>query len=140
MIILGIDPGLNTGWAFLAVGELYVCSAGLGDPRNLRHVADHVVIEKPVIYPHAKENPNSLLTLAIQVGRYQEHFATRGIPVTLVEARTWKGQVPKSVTEKRVRAKFPNAGTFLDKYPKSLLHNVSDAIGLALWGAERLVL
>lgn len=139
MLILGIDPGLKTGWALLDDrAESFIQVAALGDPRHSQwaHLADRVVIEYPVVYPHSKTNPNDLIKLAIQVGEYQQFFGSHR--VTLVKPATWKGQVPKSVTEKRVRAKFPNAGEFLDQLPVRTRHNVSDAIGLAWWLACRL--
>jgi hypothetical protein len=142
MIVLGIDPGLTTGWAvvFVEPTGLTLGNADLGDPRkDVPNFRGHVVIEKPVIYPHAKENPNSLITLAIQVGRYVEAFEPLASHLTLVEARTWKGQVPKSVTMSRVCAKFPNARHLLNRHASGLQHNVSDAIGLALWHASRLM-
>ena len=134
MRILGIDPGLETGWALLVNGHLE--RAFLGDPRHSYLFPDRVVIEYPVVYPHSKTNPNDLITLAIMVGEYRQFFGTER--VALVKPQVWKGQLPKSVTEKRVRAKFPNAGDFLDKYPVSTRHNVSDSIGLADWLAARL--
>lgn len=138
MRVLGIDPGIHTGLALVEIQgpNMFLLGADLDDPRKLGWLQpDYVVIEKPVIYPHTKTNPNDLITLAIQVGEYQQFFGKH--LVTLVEARTWKGQVPKTVTENRVCAKFPNARTLLDRHPPSLRHNVSDAMGLAWWHACR---
>ena len=134
MLVLGIDPGLKTGWALLQDGALW--GAGLGDPRKTPYEPDHVVIEYPVVYPHSKTNPNDLIKLAIMVGEYQQFFGAWR--VTLVKPATWKGQLPKSVTEKRVRAHFSNAAEYLDPLPVSTRHNVSDAIGLAHWLMARL--
>ena len=136
MLVLGIDPGLATGWALIG-DEDGLIEAGLGDPRKefffgASDSENIVTIECPVVYPHSKTNPNDLIKLAVMVGEYKQYFCHAR--VKLVAPATWKGQVPKTVTEKRVRAQFPNAGEFLDKYPRSTLHNVSDAIGLAAWG------
>jgi hypothetical protein len=141
MRVLGIDPGLQTGFCLLdsSVPD-WIQTAELGDPRNqCFDRVDHVVIEYPVAYPHSKTNPNDLIKLAIQVGEYSGFYRRLvGAPVTLVKPATWKGQLPKSVTEKRVRAKFPEAAKYLDPLPVSTRHNVSDAIGLAWWLAARL--
>jgi hypothetical protein len=137
MLILGVDPGLQTGFCFL--DEKGIVLAKLGDPREAFMVPNKVVIEYPVVYPHSKTNPNDLIKLAIQVGEYSGFYRRLvGASVTLVTPAAWKGQLPKSVTEKRVRAKFPEAATYLDPLPVSTRHNVSDAIGLAWWLQARL--
>ena len=140
MIILGLDPGLWSGFAVLDARLHSIALIGAGqyvDATALPRLLDSVIIEKPVAYPHSTTPPNDLITLAIQAGRYAERFKDCKL-VSLVAARTWKGQVPKLVTMARVLKALPEAQEFLDPYPMSLRHNVSDAIGLALWEAQRM--
>jgi hypothetical protein len=150
MMLLAIDPGLDTGWAILLDGKLL--NAGLGDPPAATGCTK-VVIERPQIYQgrSSRANPNDLITLAIQVGRYTERFAA-GRDVEHLLPHTWKGTVDPDILCRRVWAS-------LDEREKDLLgsrlsplarepfnaenltegkrHNVIDAVGLAKWSLKR---
>ena len=141
MSYLSIDPGLSSGWAFFrAAGEIVTC--GAGDPRLVPGLAAQVkscIIEKPVIYRAAlmKGDPNCILTLAIQVGRYVEYFESRGARVALTTPGTWKGQVPKHIHHERVRAGFSDHERMVVegvlKYtPAAKQRDVLDAVALGL--------
>lgn len=139
-MILGIDPGKDTGWAVLDdSGLLTMC--GLGEPPrpalNTKPF-DLVVIERPKIYnaSTAKANPDDIITLAICVGRYVERFTYSATKIKLPSPAEWKGQVPKAIHNARVLSvltmhELHNAG--LSDTPKGKHHNVIDAIGIAKW-------
>jgi len=152
---LAIDPGRDTGWALLAAdGKLVDC--GLGDPRPARTrlpaSSSSVVIERPQIYQGrmSKADPNDIITLAILVGRYTEHFDFFGVEHIL--PHTWKGTVDPDVLCHRIvkslpedeRALLVGVLTPLARTPlegKGLVagkrHNVIDAVGLAKWSIKR---
>lgn len=134
--VLGIDPGLDTGWAVIIDGKLV--NAGLGEPRTVDNVTlGSVYIECPRIYPTGTPNPNDLIKLAVMVGRYAEFFEVYGLDVTLVAPSGWKGQLPKAVTERRVRARFPDVDRWLVGVPKGKQHNILDAVGIACYGYDK---
>lgn len=135
MIVIGVDPGLDTGVAAIKDGVLDY--AGLTDPHHMSyHVNTHVFIECPRIYPTGTPNPNDLITLAVMVGEYKEYFRSAA-SVTLVFPQNWKGQLPKAVTEQRVRARFPDVDRWLVGIPKGKQHNVLDAVGIACYGWDK---
>ena len=96
-----------------------------------------LVIEKPKIYRTAfqKGDQRDLIDLTVVVGSILHAAIDIVEHATLVEPATWKGQVKKEETARRVtmamtveewaRIVFPRA--------KSLHHNVFDAIGIGLW-------
>jgi hypothetical protein len=133
VILLAIDPGKDTGWATFIGGALVSC--GLGFPN---HNIDRAVIEKPQVYRRAlsKGDPNDLITLAVQVGRYAERLEHGGARVDLVTPAEWKGQVPKDVHHQRIRKELTGResdAVDLAGAPSRKLHNVLDAVGLGLW-------
>lgn len=146
--ILAIDPGLDTGWALLE--DRVLKDAGLGDPPLLTFVG-RVVIERPQIYPRSKGDPNDLITLAIQVGRYKERYLARGCSVEEILPHTWKGSLDGDVCCRRIFASLsPEERAVLDPKLAPLArkplsedivagkrHNVIDAVGLAKWSLKR---
>lgn len=135
--ILAIDPGVSTGWARIVDGQLVAC--GLGDPPVTRS-CPKVIIERPQVYRGraSKGDPNDLITLAIQVGRYTERFggAEHVLP------HTWKGSVDADVLCRRVLASLtPEEQAVFDRctasVAKSKLHNVIDAVGIGKWSVKR---
>lgn len=144
---LAIDPGLDTGWAIIDErGWLIACD--LGEPPLHLAAIERVIIERPQVYAgrQSKGNPNDLITLAIQVGRYTERFSR--FPVEHVLPREWKGTVNPDVLCRRVysalsaedRAIIDRILTPLAQQPLShetltsgRRHNVLDAVGLARW-------
>lgn len=136
---LAIDPGLDTGWAlFRSAQELVAC--GLGDASKLGAKDRGVrtaIIERPKVYRAlmSKGDPNDLITLAIQVGRYSQHLEERGVKVAHVLPQDWKGQQPKEVTQAQAERSLSlqERGVVADcmKFiAKSKQHNVWDAIAL----------
>jgi len=99
----------------------------------------HVFIECPRVYPTGTPNPNDLIKLAVMVGEYKAKFEALGPrwPVTLVAPSDWKAQLPKAITEARMRARFPDVDQWLTDIPKSKQHNLFDALGIACYGWNR---
>lgn len=149
-LLLAIDPGKDTGWSlFSPKGALL--DAGLGDPISRRGV--HVIIERPQVYRGraSKGDPNDLITLAIQVGRYTERFEAHGCTVEHVLPHEWKGSVDPDVLCRRiVEALLPREREALFQVLAPLArkpveedltagrrHNVIDAVGLGKWSLLR---
>jgi len=152
VIILAVDPGINTGWARVRDGRLSSCGlVRAATPRALRQMVeerspfDRLVVEKPQVYRSRKSrgDPNDLIDVAVFAGcvlgaadAAEERFAHE-----LVVPRDWKGTIDKDVMIRRVlawlredeRGVFERAGA-----PASLAHNVVDAVGLGIWYARRL--
>ncbi len=149
---IGIDPGLVTGLAAIHQGELHrvrVVDSLSYFKEQLRtlHSWGHarILIEKPQVYvtPYSKGDPNDLITLAIQVGRYVEicSLCTR-CDITLVFPKEWKGQVPKEMHNARILKALSQKETQVlnehtAKIAKGKMHNVYDAIGLAKYHHAR---
>lgn len=148
---LAIDPGRDTGWALLSVDRRLV-ACGLGDPRPCRmHPLTGVIIERPQVYQArlSKGDPNDLITLAIQVGRYTEAFDA--FTVEHVLPHDWKGTVDPDVLCHRVVASLDDAERallfrVLEPLSRTSLakdvtagtrHNVIDAVGLGKWSLKR---
>jgi len=93
---------------------------------------DLVVCEVPQIYPMEKwkGDPNDLIDVAVVAGM---HLA-KGLRQVMVRPREWKGSVPKTIHNNRVLTQLdPLKKAMVDVIPKTLRHNVVDAIGLGLW-------
>lgn len=147
MSLLAVDPGRDTGWARLDVSGVLI-DCGLGDPP--RSDGCKVVIERPQVYRgrSSKGDPNDLITLAIQVGRYTERFATQGSNVEHILPHAWKGTVDADVLCRRVVAALAPAERDLllrvlaplarkqmtdEHLTAGRRHNVIDAVGIAKW-------
>jgi hypothetical protein len=146
---LAIDPGRDTGWAIVdSFGELLMC--GLGAPPADPVGVERVIIERPQVYRgrSSKGDPNDLITLAIQVGRYLERYSTRSTEEVL--PRAWKGTMdPDILCERVVDSLLPREYDILSPILEPLArkpltrefltagkrHNVIDAVGLAKWSA-----
>jgi hypothetical protein len=97
---------------------------------------DVIVTERQQIYPGIrKADPNDLLPLAECVGAVnaliQAPMRKRPLP------REWKGSTPKAIFTQRIEEGMSaeeHAIVAAKKLPKSLVHNVIDAIGLGKWG------
>lgn len=145
--ILAIDPGRDTGWAIIEGGELKACGLGTPPAPDGRHV----VIERPQVYRGRSSpgDPNDLITLAIQVGRYTERATTEGAAtVEHVLPHNWKGSMDADICCHRVanaldekeRALLYSVLAPLARKPMTVefltsgkRHNVIDAVGLGIW-------
>ncbi len=142
-MLLAIDPGRDTGFAWFTGPTLELAQCGVGDPRAENLTASKVILERPQYYPgNGKGDPNDLITLAIQVGEYLEFYSRRGAAVYMVLPRVWKGQVPKQIHHARLfSALSPREQNIVSicgaAVPASKRHNMMDAVGLGLWKLDR---
>lgn len=136
MLLLAIDPGIDTGWAVFRDGELEGC--GLGElPRG---TFDEAMIECPQSYPKTRENANDLITLAFMAGRLLEKVDAR--VKGRCHPREWKGQQSKTLNHDRIRkslssAEFVVLAGSMYNITVSKQHNVIDAVGIGLWAVGR---
>src|SRR5579872_885979 len=142
-----IDPGINSGWAIWSLRGLVAC--GLGDPRlSDRHVVvgvepqqdviHDVWIEGQIIYPRSKVDPNDIVKLAQDAGRWAGRYDSVAVDTHFVLPAAWKGQVPKDIHHARVWAKLSTEEQEIVSracrgMAVSKRHNVLDAVGLGVW-------
>lgn len=152
MTLIAIDPGkLSIAWAMFDEDELRRCGlmraktiADLAAEANLAlgfAMADRAVVEVPQIYAQRKHKggQNDLIDVAVTAGIA---VATLKLchDVKLVRPRAWKGNRPKDVDNRLTLARLSVVErAVLDRIdvPKSLRHNVIDAIGIGLWALGR---
>lgn len=161
--LLAIDPGVRvTGWAAFADGELL--AAGISkrseksSPTAIALIAeehasripsgfDVCVVERMIHYPEqakrgkSRQQSDATAQDLIDCATIGALVAGRcGARIELVPARTWKGQVPKEVTETRTRKILTfNEVQIMDGglnetagKALSLIHNGIDAVGIGL--------
>lgn len=150
MNLLSLDPGNITGWAvftdkrLIAAGTLKKVEAFALVPASDRGLVffgrGSVLIEMPRWYPHDHSDVNDLLDLSVFVGELKRFYESQA-SVELVWPRTWKGNAPKEITNKRTLAALtPEEVALLPRRPraKDFDNNMLDAIGLGLWKLGRL--
>lgn len=143
---LAVDPGINgLGLAYFDTNLLVSARYVPNDKKTLLPErifaldlpdAWHCrVIELPKVYTASlqKGDPNDLIKLALVVGRLTTANTVYLLP------QDWKGQAPKEAVHERVflRLSETEKGA-IEPCPKSLLHNVFDAIGIGLHYLGRL--
>ena len=136
-----------TGWASFWEGELWAAGRfkkEAPEPPDVQMLPAIVVVEKPVHYPNRRNDvdPNTLITLGIFAGELAGMMRMRapGIDVAYVRPSTWKGTLPKHVTNERTLAQLTPAE--LEKLPrrpraKNYDHNMLDAVGIGIWQLQR---
>lgn len=156
---LSIDPGSKgLAWAEWSGGNLFAAglsrtSAEALEDRALDHSRpftrerfDIVVLERMTHYPNAKARDakaNDLLDLQMIGATVAGRVLSMDGSLVYARAPEWKGQVPKEIMRERIFAALDNLEKLrlevaLEKVPKSLQHNVYDAIGIGLWFFSRL--
>jgi hypothetical protein len=117
--------------------------------RAVELVSRVVVLEVPRVYPHsrAKADPNDLIKLAVAGARIAQVIAGHG-NVLCIAPSDWKAQTDPDIMCERVLAKLDDAERGIVEavfaahgkkgMPKSLRHNVLDAIGIGLWRTGRM--
>lgn len=114
----------------MEVERIYRCSRNMSDPAT----ADVLVVERQQVYPGIrKADPNDLLPLAECVGAVNAliYAPIRRLPLP----KDWKGSTPKDIFSARIESGMSRLDLEAvdPKVPKSLRHNVIDAIGLGRW-------
>jgi hypothetical protein len=164
-IVLGCDPGNNTGIAWFLDGRLFACYlAAPGDelvvpallyrrtplgPSTELDGAAHAVFELPKFYPpktygspaKAYNVGNSLIRESVTLGEWKHQARRLGMTLEEVLPRTWKGTMPKrAMLACIVKSLDVNERALVRALglPASLVHNVLDAIGIGLWSCNRL--
>lgn len=142
---LSIDPGESSGWALWSDRKLSAC--GAGDFLTLRlMLSTHrqgisaAVIELPQVYARKKSkgDPNDLIRVGVQVGRYVESLDRLGCKVLLVHPHDWKGTIEKAPHHAQIWASLGPAeqeivrrnGTGLGA---KALSDLMDSVGLGKW-------
>lgn len=90
------------------------------------------IAECPQIYQGGKQkgDPNDLIALALVIG---------GLPCArYYKPSEWKGQVPKDITLKRIKAKLFSEELKTIDLAGAKSHNIFDAIGIGLFHLGRL--
>ena len=97
---------------------------------------DLVIIEMPQSFASARGRAalrsGSVQKLTFCVASIRQ--ALRPIPCTLVHPSKWKGNVPKHITLARLQRRFPA----LSRSLANANHNAVDALGIAVYAADRL--
>ncbi len=145
LLMMSVDPGTKaTGWAIWDRNAMVLC--GLARGKNWIHTVREVPkmqverlwLEDQQIYRNSNVDAHSLLAVSRVVGALAFHVPAD--QVELVRPAAWKGQVPKDVCNRRTHARLTPAEKVLlelAKCPKSLEHNLMDAIGIGLWAVKR---
>lgn len=152
-MMVSYDPGAKAAgialWeggelcgAFLARGQRWLDTAQVAVIQLAAHLPDlsmvqEIATEIPQVYTQhkLKGDPNDLITLAMNVGAFVAAF---GAEVTEYRPHEWKKQVPKEILTKRTQARLSiEELSRIDKAPKSLMHNVYDAVGIGLHHLKR---
>jgi hypothetical protein len=117
------------GWCETAVAAYQAISERL--PCNL--ITD-VVIERPQVYTQRKQkgDPNDLITVALNAGAFAGLFYGQAL-IHDYRPHRWKGQIPKGVAIERFQRRLSiEERARVEEVPKTLMHNVWDAVGLGL--------
>lgn len=141
--LLAIDPGkTHYGVAYFYGDSLRVALlVGRDQLEMTGHGAARVVIEKPQIYLKREIDVNDLVEVALAAGEARQYFRAQSGAVDYVWPATWKGQTPKTVSHKRIKAELDaeeHKRVQLPRAAKTLGHNVWDAIGIGLWAVGRM--
>lgn len=107
---------------------------------HVRLERNHIVGERQVVYPGAKglkTNPNDLLDLAMCAGAFYGALCVdMHANLIIFEPTTWKAQVPKDITRKRIEMLLGSTEKAVIKKGGEM-HNVYDAIGIGLFALGR---
>ena len=154
MITVGVDTGKRQCGVSLFDGrqlvwaDLVKVPVGDYDPRDVAaQVAgavpqrpDVVFIEKPQQYPNSPVPRESLEALSLVAGAISQAFP-READTACIYPREWKGQVPKPVMLRRIKAHLSDAEMAVVSdlgLASSVVHNVWDAVGIGLWAVGRI--
>lgn len=146
------DPGEDTGWAWFYESRLTYCGLIAWDGwtparpnldfEQARALGFTLVVEKPQVYraSRSKADPNDLIFLAMRAGVLINFYCLYTENILTPTPAEWKGQTPKSVSERRTRKLLTPEETRVLAgcgVSAALLHNVIDAVGIGLWALGR---
>lgn len=96
--------------------------------------ADEIHLEWPAVYPspggQTAARSGSIVKLAYITGRIAETFKSVSSNLLYIDVRKWKGQVPKTIMNRRVQRVLEAEGIRSDIGKNS--HEL-DALGIGLW-------
>ena len=152
-MLISIDPGKHSlGWARFDDERLTACgllrwkdwasmAGGMSwmQERLGSEPSTLIVIEVPQVYRQRfwKGDPNDLIDVALVAGAAGMIF---GPGIKFIRPHEWKGGRGKNVDHPLTLSRLSSSERVeLDKLdvPKSLRHNVLDAIGIGLWKLGR---
>lgn len=143
-LFCGLDPGITTG-VCLYDPEGHKIKAGILDDTWWPSIwaANQVIIEKPQIY-RQHPRPQDLITLALKAGELAGMYKSQGKGlVRWVFPREWKRQLDKDMSWDRILLKLEKREMYqltnLDDLPATKRHNAQDAVGIALFGAGKVI-
>lgn len=130
LVIYKHGPGKERAEKWRTIAEVTAIHSGMSMGENL------LIAEIPQVYRDKKSDPNDLIDLAGVVGALAGKLS--GTVEWSPVPREWKGQIPKTVTQTRVKKRLSQAERDRVDWPiPSLCHNVYDAIHLGLVYLER---
>jgi Holliday junction resolvasome RuvABC endonuclease subunit len=146
MIVLGIDSASCSGWALLdGCRPIKYGTINAREPARIDTLAalvnsigrpDLVAIEDSYL----GENVNTVKVLSRIQGRFEQAFATRGIPTELVMADVWqKALLTGLITGKSESADRKRAAIIWVRatYGVAVSEDIADAIGIGTWVIRR---
>ena len=150
-MLVSYDPGVKAAGVAIwqSDGELYRAFLVRDDDwiRTAHRAAtrvcdicyvDEIAVEIPQVYVQSrlKGDPNDLITLALNAGAFCASFLNT--PRFEYRPYEWKKQVPKAILTERTRTKL-SIGELacVEKAPRTLMHNVFDAVGIGLHHLKR---
>lgn len=163
--LLAIDPGKRAlGWAYFgSAGFLVACGVARSAEERTELVARDMmnglrralagmpaaatlIVEEMQVYkgPQQKGDPNDLIALAyVSGGVHVLPDVKPDATLILVKPHAWKGQVPEDIMQKRIEGSLAPlekqlALASMQNVPTGLRHNGWDAVGIALFGCDRL--
>lgn len=142
MNIVAVDPAAHgrkaSAYAVMEEGEVVAC----GYTRDVRQIplAEGVrytwAFEKPQKYKRFGQAHKALDRLNAVVKRWARFAKDRGDVVEMYTPHQWKGNVPKTVFQKRIFPVLTEAERLLMPHPRE--DDVWDAVGIALVASGRL--
>jgi hypothetical protein len=160
-VIVAIDPGRHGhGLSAYTLGRVLAHAEYVGGIGGQKHMyletlpelearfrvlapIEDLIIEIPQVYDtaHQRGDQADLIDLAAVVGACMalaRPYLSGGACV--VRPAAWKGQLPKDVSERRIRSKLSADELARVELPSagSLHHNVWDAIALGFWRAHKI--
>jgi len=150
-----VDPGLKRCgvavfarpgglvWAGLvhgAAGDDPVIEMADAVVNTLTQTPSEAFIETPQQYPNSPVPRESLEKLSLVAGAISQALP-RSVKVHRFYPRAWKGQVPKAVMVRRIKAHLSGTERLIVDaldLPASSVHNVWDAVGIGLWATGRI--